>query len=163
MLVTRKCIAVDRTKKFIARSNGRCQVVKQMSPVFYSVEDLPFNTRERAYRCFNSHASQMHPFRTRRETKWRPDLWQDPPPVTFEEVTEPVSPEIDQLFLQRRADFMGLIHPRCLQTNSTAKTRCLLHSTPLIPVDSQTTRFGRVSGRKRSRLHLLLICFHYLM
>ena len=157
VLVTRKRIAIDKTKKFIARSVGPYQVVKQMGPVSYKVEDLPFNRRGRVYRCFSAHVSQMHPFRTRRETEWRPDLWQDPPPVAFEEIPEPILPDISPPFLTEEGEFHGFDPPETppdefndeedgLDSSSLFEAEDT--STPLIPVDSQTTRFGRVSRRR---------------
>ena len=67
VLVTRKRVQVDKTKKFICRSVGSYQVVKRIGRTTYQVEDLPYNRHGRVYRRFSAHVSQLCPFRGRQE------------------------------------------------------------------------------------------------
>ena len=130
--------------------------MKQMSPVSYKVEDHPFKRRGRVYRCFRAHVNQMHPFRTRQETEWRPDLWQDPPTVIFYEIPEPVPPEIDPSFLTEEGGFHGFDPPKATpdefngedDIGSSLPFKAEDDSTPFVSMDPQTTRLGRVSRRK---------------
>jgi len=54
------------TRKFVDRSVGPYQVVKQVTRVTYLVEDLPDQRRSRTHRRFNAHVSQIKRYNPRR-------------------------------------------------------------------------------------------------
>ena len=111
----------------------------------------------------------MYPFRTRRETEWRPDLWQDPPPVAFEEITDTVPPNIVESFLTDEGGFHGIDPPEMPLDEFNGEDELDFdlpfeaedESTPFVPMDSQTTRFGRVSRRKSDPDYVFFKCFGY--
>ena len=73
VLVARKRATVGKTKKFINRSKGPYQVVKRVSRLCYTVEDLPPNRLARIHRRFNVHVSLMRRYNSRREVDWKPE------------------------------------------------------------------------------------------
>lgn len=72
-VVARRPETKGKNRKFILRFIGHYQVYRQVSPVSYSVDDLPCNRKKWLWRHFNSNLSQMLRFSVWRETDWCPE------------------------------------------------------------------------------------------
>ena len=73
VLVARRLRTKGKTRKLLPKFVGPFQIVKQVCPVTYLVEDLPALRRRRMYRRFNAHVGQIRPFHVREENDWRPE------------------------------------------------------------------------------------------
>jgi hypothetical protein len=73
VLVARRLRTKGKTRKLLPKFVGPFQVVQQVCPVTYLVEDLPALRRRRRYRRFNAHVSQIRLFHVREENDWRPE------------------------------------------------------------------------------------------
>ena len=73
VLVRRNVRKLGKTHKLLPKFIGPFQVVLQICPTTYLVEDVPANRKKKTWRRFRAHIAQMKPYRTRVETEWRPE------------------------------------------------------------------------------------------